>query len=147
MTTDLSFRIDYQLYEEIKWAKEELQLENKSDVARKLIHYGVDYLKKAKEMVENPKISDDEKQEYTLILEKFKNEKIAKDFFSYFSDDDLNMVVLNCWKEQHQRKIDKTTKEKELTRIDRELEPIVNDLNRSFSSNEERQDLNSFFGR
>ena len=145
--TDISIRIDDHLDEEIKWAKEELRLGNKSNVVRKLLHFGVDYLKKAKEMQENPKISDKEKQEYASILEEIKHEKVTRDIFDSLSDEDLAIVVLNSWKEQHQRKVDKVTKENELKRIDRELEPIVHDLSRTdLNSSEEKQPLESFFG-
>lgn len=122
MTTDLSFRIDYQLDEEIKWAKEELRLGNKSDVARKLLRFGVDYLKKAKEMVENPLVTEEEKEEYRLQLEEFKKEKSVPEILDKFSDEELEFITFRSWKAMHQRKSDRVSKEKELSRMDREMQ-------------------------
>lgn len=114
--TDLSFRISVALDNEIKWAKEELSLEKKSDVVRKLIHFGVDYLRKAKEMIENPSITEEEKEEFRLQLEEFKKDKIDDTIFDTFSDDQLEFITFRSWKVLSQRKI-KDIREKELSRM------------------------------
>ncbi len=106
-----SIRVDQDIFEGIEWTKKEHGWKKDSEAGRNILSLGIYYLKKAKEISENPKLSIEINQKMQDFMSSLYAKETIKDILKTFDDETIETIFSYSYLEDEQRKLEK---EKEL---------------------------------
>ena len=106
-----SIRVDQEIFDGIEWAKKEKDWNNDSQAGRNILALGIHFLKKSKEVTENPKLVDEINQKMKDFMSTLSSRETIKDVLKTFDDEEIETIFSYSYLEDKQRKLEK---EKEL---------------------------------